>query len=84
MNNCENEIWLGEPHNYFVNCGFKAVEEDGGEIILCSECVCSELNIKLHTGHVRHLDLCENCVKILGRDKVKILLKDVLGRLSDG
>jgi hypothetical protein len=38
LNHCQNEIWLGHPHNYYVNCGFKTTEEDGSQIILCEDC----------------------------------------------
>jgi hypothetical protein len=35
---CEKEIWLNSPYNYYVKCGFKHLEEDGGKIELCEEC----------------------------------------------
>lgn len=35
---CDNKVWLDSPFNYFVRCGFRHLEMDGGEVIKCDEC----------------------------------------------
>lgn len=41
-----------------------------------------DVNIKLHTGHVRHLDLCENCIPTLGRESVRDLLLESVKKFA--